>query len=246
MKLLEVKNIEKSFKNNRVLNDVSFNLNKGETLGIIGPSGGGKTTLLRCLNYLEQADKGIIKINNKTYFDYKETNLKEDEIRKRRSHFGLVFQDFNLFPQYNVLENITLALKLLNKENIEETAIDLLNKLGLKNKANSYPQTLSGGQKQRVAIARALALKPDILCFDEPTSALDPALTNEISNIINDLKAKGQTMIVVSHDMNFAKKVADRIILVMDGKIIEEANTKDFFNKPQNIKTKEFIENATE
>lgn len=241
MKLLEVKNISKSFKNKCVLDNVSFKLNKGETLGIIGPSGGGKTTLLRCLNYLEKADKGTMLINNNIYFDAQEKELSEEQIRKRRSHFGLVFQDFNLFPQYSVLDNVTLAMKLLKKDNIEETAKVLLNKLDLQEKINDYPETLSGGQKQRVAIARALALKPDILCFDEPTSALDPELTNEVSKVINELKSKDQTMIVVSHDMNFAKKVADRIILVMNGKIIEEAKSSVFFTSPKKELTKQFI-----
>lgn len=241
MKLLEVKNISKCFKKTKVVNDVSFKLNKAETLVIIGPSGGGKTTLLRCLNYLLLADEGKIYINGDLYFDADKKDLSEAEIRKKRSHFGLVFQDFNLFPQYNVLENVTLAMKLLKKDNVEEVAIDLLTKLGLKDKLYDYPEFLSGGQKQRVAIARALALKPDILCFDEPTSALDPNLTNEVSKVINELKAKGQTMIVVSHDMHFAKKIADRIILVMNGKIIEKATVEDFFNNPSSELTKQFI-----
>ena len=246
MKILEVKNISKSFKNDLVLDDVSFNVNNGETLCIIGPSGGGKTTLLRCLNYLEFADKGEIVLKGETYFDAKEEKLSEEEIRKRRSRFGLVFQNFNLFPQYSVLENITLAMKLAGKTNVNEVALALLDKLGLANKKDTYPEKLSGGQQQRVAIARALAMEPDILCFDEPTSALDPNLTNEVAKVINGLKDKGQTMIVVSHDMHFAKKVADRIILVLDGKIVENATTDKFFNNPKNEKTKQFIASSKE
>lgn len=243
MKLLEIKNLSKSFNGECVLEDISLTVNKGETIGIIGPSGGGKTTFLRCLNFLEIANKGQILINGKTIFDANNVDLKEEQIRKNRLHFGLVFQNFNLFPQYNVLENITLAMKLLNKPNPDETALALLEKLGLSNKKDSYPELLSGGQKQRVAIARALALDPDILCFDEPTSALDPELTNDVAKVICDLKSKNTTMIVVSHDMNFAKKVADRIVLILDGKIVEEAETNEFFANPKEEKTKQFLKN---
>ena len=241
MKLLEIKNLSKSFNDDLVLDDVSLSVNKGETIGIIGPSGGGKTTFLRCLNFLETADKGQIIINDNVIFDANNKQLTDEEIRKNRLHFGLVFQNFNLFPQYSVIDNITLAMKLLNKDNPEKTALELLDKLGLSNKKDSYPELLSGGQKQRVAIARALALNPDILCFDEPTSALDPGLTNEIAKVICDLKSKDTTMIVVSHDMEFAKKVADRIVLILNGKIIEEGKTEDFFNNPQKEKTKQFL-----
>lgn len=240
MKLLEIKKLSKSFNSEQVLKDISLTVNKGETIGIIGPSGGGKTTLLRCLNFLEIADEGEILINDEVIFDAKK-EIKDEDIRKNRLHFGLVFQNFNLFPQYSVKENVTLAMKLLKKDNPDVVADELLEKLGLSNKKDNYPEELSGGQKQRVAIARALALNPDILCFDEPTSALDPGLTNEIAKLIRDLKSKDRTMIIVSHDMNFAKKVADRIVLILDGKIIEEANTKDFFSNPKEERTKQFL-----
>ena len=241
MKLLEIKNISKSFKNEKVVDNISLSIDKGETVGIIGPSGGGKTTFLRCINFLETADEGQIYINGELLYDARGNKLKDEELRKIRKHFGLVFQNFNLFPQYSVLENVTLAMKIAGKDNCEEEAMELLDKLGLKNKANSYPEKLSGGQQQRVAIARALALKPDILCFDEPTSALDPGLTSEISKVINDLKSKDTAMIIVSHDMEFAKKVSDRIVLLLDGKIIEEAKAEDFFANPKNEKTKAFL-----
>lgn len=246
MKLLEVKKLSKKFNNEVVLKEISFNLKKGETLGILGSSGGGKTTILRCLNLLEEADSAQFFINNKLIYDASNKNIKEDEKRKIRSHFGLVFQGFNLFPQYSVIENITLALNILKIDNASSIAEDYLKRLDLENKKDAYPEELSGGQKQRVAIARALALKPDILCFDEPTSALDPYLTNEVSKVINDLKKQQQSMIVVSHDMNFIRKVADRVILILDGKIIEEANTEDFFKKPKQNETKEFLNSSKE
>ena len=247
MALLEVKNIKKSFGKTEVLKDISFSLEKGEVLAIIGSSGSGKTTLLRCLNFLETHDSGDIIVNGKLLSDGREGALKEEEMRENRLHFGLVFQSFNLFPQYSVLKNITLAPTLLKKdtaENIENTAKALIEKVGLKEKTDFYPCQLSGGQQQRVAIARALALNPEILCFDEPTSALDPELTGEVLKVIRELKGSDNTMIIVTHEMNFAKNVADKIIFMADG-IIEEMGTPDeIFGNPKSEKLKTFIEKA--
>ena len=247
MALLEVKNIKKSFGKTEVLKDISFSLEKGEVLAIIGSSGSGKTTLLRCINFLETHDSGDIIVNGKLLSDGREGNLKEKELRENRLHFGLVFQQFNLFPQYSVLKNITRAPSLLKKdtpENIENTAKALIEKVGLKEKIDFYPCQLSGGQQQRVAIARALALKPEILCFDEPTSALDPELTGEVLKVIRELKGTDNTMIIVTHEMNFAKNVADKIIFMADG-IIEEMGTPDeIFSNPKSEKLKAFIEKA--
>jgi polar amino acid transport system ATP-binding protein len=259
MSFLEVSNITKSFENTEVLKGIDFTLEKGEVLAIIGSSGSGKTTLLRCLNYLETPDSGTITVGEKTYFDAEENkNLTESEIRLRRLHFGLVFQQFNLFPQYTVLDNLTLAAKLLRydelkkqykanqitkaeykekkaavKDEFNERARELLAKVGLTEKADFYPCQLSGGQQQRAAIARALALTPDILCFDEPTSALDPELTGEVLNVIKGLKSSDSTMIVVTHEMEFAANVADKIIFMANG-VIEEAGTPDeVFGNPK-------------
>lgn len=247
MALLEVKNIKKSFGKTEVLKDISFSLEKGEVLAIIGSSGSGKTTLLRCLNFLETHDSGDIIVNGKLLSDGREGALKEEEMRENRLHFGLVFQSFNLFPQYSVLKNITLAPTLLKKdtaENIENNAKALIEKVGLKEKIDFYPCQLSGGQQQRVAIARALALNPEILCFDEPTSALDPELTGEVLKVIRELKGSDNTMIIVTHEMNFAKNVADKIIFMADG-IIEEMGTPDeIFSSPKSEKLKAFIEKA--
>lgn len=246
MSLLEVKNISKSFGNTKVLRDVSFSLEKGEVLTIIGSSGGGKTTLLRCLNFLETSDNGSISVNGKTLFDGS-VKLSDSQIRENRLHFGLVFQSFNLFPQYSVLENVTLAPKLLKKgdiSDIEDKAKQLIEHVGLTEKINNYPCQLSGGQQQRVAIARALALNPDVLCFDEPTSALDPELTGEVLNVIKELKNTGSTMIIVTHEMEFAKNVSDKIIFMADG-IIEEIGTpQDIFENPKSEKTKRFLQNS--
>jgi len=245
--LLEVKNIKKSFGKTEVLKDISFSLEKGEVLAIIGSSGSGKTTLLRCLNFLETHDSGDIIVNGKLLSDGREGALKEEEMRENRLHFGLVFQSFNLFPQYSVLKNITLAPTLLKKdtaENIEKNAKALIEKVGLKDKTDFYPCQLSGGQQQRVAIARALALDPEILCFDEPTSALDPELTGEVLKVIRELKGSDNTMIIVTHEMNFAKNVADKIIFMADG-VIEEMGTPDeIFGNPKSEKLKTFIEKA--
>ena len=248
---LEVSNITKSFGSLKVLKGVSFNLEKGEVLAIIGSSGSGKTTLLRCLNFLETTDGGQITVSGEPLLDGRD---KDDEIRKKRLHFGLVFQSFNLFPQYSVLENICLAPQLLAQErpdfktnkteimaDIRKTAEELLGKVGLADKADAYPCQLSGGQQQRVAIARALALSPEILCFDEPTSALDPNLTGEVLRVIRSLKSSDRTMIVVTHEMDFARKVADKVIFMANGVIEEEGTPEQVFENPQSELTKAFL-----
>ena len=261
MSLLNVENIRKSYGKTEVLKDISFSLKKGEVLAIIGSSGSGKTTLLRCLNFLETPGNGKISVNDKVLFDSNDSSAKSDsEIRKRRLHFGLVFQSFNLFPQYTVIENIMLAPKLAAKEQIKQTgeymgaksykeaheiiksnAKSLLERVGLSEKSESYPCNLSGGQQQRVAIARALALNPDVLCFDEPTSALDPALTGEVLNVIRSLKTSDSTMIVVTHEIEFARDVADKIIFMADGVIAEEGTPEQVINNPQNPRTQAFL-----
>ena len=250
MSFLEVNDLYKSFGKTEVLKGINFTLEKGEVLSILGSSGGGKTTLLRCLNFLEFAEKGTISINGKVIFDGSEKRtLKDEEIRQNRLHFGLVFQSFNLFPQYNVLQNITLAPTLLKRgsvEEIEENARKLIEKVGLSDKINNYPCELSGGQQQRVAIARALALNPDILCFDEPTSALDPELTGEVLKVIKNLKSNDTTMIIVTHEMEFAKNVSDKVIFMADG-IIEEIGTPcQVFDHPQSAKTRHFLNKSLE
>ena len=261
MSLLNVENIRKSYGKTEVLKDISFSLKKGEVLAIIGSSGSGKTTLLRCLNFLETPGNGKISVNDKVLFDSNDSSAKSDsEIRKRRLHFGLVFQSFNLFPQYTVIENIMLAPKLAAKEQIKQTgeymgaksykeaheiiknnAKSLLERVGLSEKSESYPCNLSGGQQQRVAIARALALNPDVLCFDEPTSALDPELTGEVLNVIRSLKTSDSTMIVVTHEIEFARDVADKIIFMADGVIAEEGTPEQVINHPQNPRTQAFL-----
>ncbi len=250
MSLLEVKDLYKSFGKTKVLKGVSFTLNKGEVLSILGSSGGGKTTLLRCINFLEFAESGKILIDGKTIFDGETAGkLKEEEIRQNRLHFGLVFQSFNLFPQYNVLENIMLAPTLLKKgteAEIKQSALELIEQVGLSEKVNNYPCELSGGQQQRVAIARALALNPDILCFDEPTSALDPELTGEVLKVIKELKSKDSTMIVVTHEMEFAKNVSDKVIFMADGVIEEMGTPEEIFEHPKSEKTKHFFNKSLE
>ncbi len=249
MALLEVKNLKKSFGKTEVLKGISFSLQKGEVLAIIGSSGSGKTTLLRCLNFLETHDSGEILLNEKTISHGGNENLSDEQLRNNRLHFGLVFQNFNLFPQYNVLENVTLAPSLLkrgNEEEIKQTALELIKKVGLEEKISSYPCELSGGQQQRVAIARALALHPDILCFDEPTSALDPELTGEVLKVIKGLKSEDSTMIVVTHEMEFAKNVADKVIFMADGVIAEMGTPEEVFDNPQNEKTKAFLQKSLE
>ena len=244
MAVLEVRNLKKKFGNTTVLKDVSFSLEEGQVLAIIGSSGSGKTTLLRCLNFLETPDSGEILVKGKQLL-----SQSEDEIRQNRLHFGLVFQNFNLFPQYTVLQNVTLAPSLLNRgtaAQIKETAHSLLARVGLTQKENSYPYQLSGGQQQRVAIARALAMNPEVLCFDEPTSALDPELTGEVLRVIRELKNTHSTMIVVTHEMEFAKSVADIVIYMADGVIEEMGPPEQIFENPQSEKTKAFLQASLE
>ena len=243
MALLEVKNIKKDFGKTKVLKDVSFSLEKGQVLAIIGSSGSGKTTLLRCLNFLETPDCGEIIVDGKTLFAAG-TKYTDDQIRENRLHFGLVFQNFNLFPQYNVLQNVTLAPTLLKKgtpEELDALGKKLLDQVGLSDKLESYPCQLSGGQQQRVAIARALAMRPEILCFDEPTSALDPELTGEVLRVIRSLKGEDSTMIVVTHEMDFARSVADVIIYMADGVIEEMGTPEEVFDNPKSEKTRAFL-----
>lgn len=243
MAVLEVNGLHKSFGKIEVLKGVDLSLEKGEVMAIIGSSGGGKTTLLRCINFLEIAEQGTIKVNDNVIFDGSKS-ISEEEMRQNRLHFGMVFQQFNLFPQYTVKDNITLAPTLLKTGTVEEIdakAEELMKKVGLEEKRDSYPWQLSGGQQQRVAIARALAMDPDILCFDEPTSALDPELTGEVLRVIKGLKSKDNTMIVVTHEMGFAKEVADKVVFIDGGVIVEAGTPKDIFENPQNDRLKGFL-----
>ena len=248
MAFLEVENIKKSFGKNEILKGISFDLQKGEVLSIIGSSGSGKTTLLRCINFLEFAEEGIINVNGETIYNAQtDKKLKENQLRKKRLHFGLVFQDFNLFPQYNVLQNLTLAslqLKMGTKDELEKQAMEIIKKVGLEDRITHYPSQLSGGQKQRVAIARALMLNPDVLCFDEPTSALDPELTGEVLKVIKSLKTGNSTMIVVTHEMEFAKNVSDKVIFMANGVIEEYGEPKQLFENPKSNKLKAFLSNS--
>ncbi len=262
MAFFEVTNITKNFGKTEVLKGIDFTLEKGKVLSIIGSSGSGKTTLLRCLNFLETPDTGTITINGETIFDaekYKTKAYGDNEIRNGRLHFGLVFQSFNLFPQYTAKQNITLAPTLRLKDeklaknelakrlkDIDTHADELLKKVGLSDKADFYPCQLSGGQQQRVAIARALALSPDILCFDEPTSALDPELTGEVLRVIKDLKSTDCTMIVVTHEMEFAKNVSDEVIFMANGVIEEYGTPKDVFDDPKSPLTQAFLRKSVE
>ena len=245
MPILEVRDLKKKFDNTQILKGISFDLEEGETISIIGSSGSGKTTLLRCLNFLETADEGTITVRGQQLFDGKKPVTNQEELRKMRLHFGLVFQQFNLFPQYTALENVTLAPLLaaegVNKTVILENGKRLLDQMGLSDRMNNYPHQLSGGQQQRVAIARALALKPDILCFDEPTSALDPELTGEVLKVIRNLAEKKTTMIIVTHEMTFARDVADKAIFMDGGIILEQGPAKELINNPSNERTKQFL-----
>ncbi|MDY3771455.1 MAG: amino acid ABC transporter ATP-binding protein [Candidatus Faecousia sp.] len=244
MALLEVNNIKKSFEGTEVLRDISFSLERGQVLTIIGSSGSGKTTLLRCLNFLENPDSGTISVDGVSLL-----RRSEEEIRKNRLHFGLVFQNFQLFPQYSVLQNITLAPTLMKAgtpEEIRQKAMGLLDQVGLLQKADAYPCQLSGGQQQRVAIARAMALTPDILCFDEPTSALDPELTGEVLRVIRNLKQKNYTMIIVTHDMAFAKSISDVVIYMADGVIEETGTPAQVFDAPKSERARNFLKGMQE
>ncbi len=260
MSILKIENLKKSFGKTKVLKDISFEMEQGEVIAVLGSSGSGKTTLLRCVNFLEKADEGKIYVDDKLIFDARNASkITSKEARENQLNFGLVFQSFNLFPQYNVYENITLAPKLLAKENpdfkenheklyaqIDAKAKDILSKVGLTEKMNSYPCELSGGQQQRVSIARALMLDPKVLFFDEPTSALDPELTGEILKVIKSLAAKNTTMIIVTHEIEFAKNVADRIIFMDDGVIAEDGTPEQVIDNPTNERTREFLQKFNE
>ena len=260
MAILEVRNIEKHFGDTQVLKDISFDLEEGKALAIIGSSGSGKTTLLRCLNFLETPDSGTISVRDKVLFDAEDlTTQREKDIRKKRLHFGMVFQSFNLFPQYTALENVMLANQLHAKERpdfkknkkqifaeIEAHARELLAQMGLADRADHYPHQLSGGQQQRVAIARALAMKPDILCFDEPTSALDPELTGEVLRVIRGLADQKTTMVIVTHEMAFARDVADTVIFMDGGVIVEQGDAKQVIEHPTQERTKQFLQRFAE
>ena len=260
MALLDVQHIEKHFGATRVLEDISFDLEQGQALAIIGSSGSGKTTLLRCLNFLEKPEQGTISVAGNLIFDAADpATQRESEVRKKRLHFGLVFQSFNLFPQYTALKNVTLARELLAQEQpdfkqnkkqiLEEIQADgreLLAKMGLSERANHYPSQLSGGQQQRVAIARALALHPDILCFDEPTSALDPELTGEVLRVIRELAEQRTTMIIVTHEMAFARDVADQVIFMDGGVIVEQGDAHQVIEHPREERTRQFLARYSE
>ena len=260
MSILEVNNITKSFGKTEVLKGVSFSLEHGQVLSILGSSGSGKTTLLRCINFLEEADGGQIFVEGNCIFDgSKAGKPTAKQIRENQLHFGLVFQSFNLFPQYTAFENITLAPKLLAKERpdfkekkkeiyaeIEENAKALLTRVGLADRMNNYPCQLSGGQQQRVSIARALALNPKVLFFDEPTSALDPELTGEILKVIRDLAAKDTTMVIVTHEIEFARNVSDRIIFMSDGVVLEDGTAEEVLDNPRHDKTRAFLQKLNE
>ena len=260
MAILEVHHIEKHFGATRVLEDISFDLEQGQALAIIGSSGSGKTTLLRCLNFLEKPEQGTISVAGNLIFDAADpATQRESEVRKKRLHFGLVFQSFNLFPQYTALKNVTLARELLAQEQpdfkqnkkqiLEEIQADgreLLAKMGLSERANHYPSQLSGGQQQRVAIARALALHPDILCFDEPTSALDPELTGEVLRVIRELAEQRTTMIIVTHEMAFARDVADQVIFMDGGGIVEQGDAHQVIEHPREERTRQFLARYSE
>ena len=276
MAMMEIRNVHKTFRTYAkaglrpgahkvvselpVLQGVDLTVEKGDVVAILGPSGSGKTTLLRCLNFLERPDTGVIKVNGETMWDAADpATQKESEIRKKRLHFGLVFQNFNLFPQYTALQNVMLAGELLAKERpdykankkaihaeLEQQAKELLGQMGLSERANHYPHQLSGGQQQRVAIARALALHPDILCFDEPTSALDPELTGEVLRVLRDLADRKTTMIIVTHEMHFARDVADRILFMDGGVVVEEGPAKELIDHPKEERTKQFLAHYSE
>ena len=256
MSILEVKNLKKNFGNVEVLKGIDFSLEKGESLAMIGASGSGKTTLLRCLNFLEKPTEGQILVKGQVIYDSADLkSASEAEIRKNRLHFGMVFQSFNLFPQYTALQNCTLAKELMAKERpdfksnkkqileeIREEGETILTSVGLQDKMNNYPHQLSGGQQQRVAIARALMLQPDILCFDEPTSALDPELTGEVLKVIRGLADKKTTMVIVTHEMQFARDVSDKVLFLDQGNVAEYGTPQQVFENPKEERTRQFLE----
>ncbi len=260
MAILEVSHLKKSFGKTKVLKDINFTLEKNEVLSIIGSSGSGKTTLLRCLNFLEIPNGGVIKVNDEVIFDSEKPEYKQDKvIRENRLNFGMVFQSFNLFPQYTALDNVMLARKLKAQNNfkaqknfniadlkrefevIRVECEGLLTKMGLSNRMDKYPHQLSGGQCQRVAIARALAMKPNILCFDEPTSALDPELTGEVLKVIKELKEEKMTMVIVTHEMEFARDVSNEVIFMDGGHVVECGTPDEVFNHTKEERTKQFL-----
>ena len=258
--MIHIDTLSKTFSGGKGLDRVSLHIKPGEMVALIGSSGSGKTTLLRCLNFLERPDTGCIRVNGETMWDAADpATQRESEIRKKRLHFGLVFQNFNLFPQYTALQNVMLAGELLAKERpdyrankkavhaqLEQQARELLAQMGLSERADHYPHQLSGGQQQRVAIARALALHPDILCFDEPTSALDPELTGEVLRVLRELADRKTTMIIVTHEMHFARDVADRILFMDGGVVVEEGPAKQLIDHPREQRTKQFLAHYAE
>ncbi|KEH89933.1 peptide ABC transporter ATP-binding protein [Clostridium novyi A str. 4540] len=236
--MIKVNDLHKSFGDLEVLKGVNAHIKKGEVVVVIGPSGSGKSTFLRCLNLLEEPTSGEI------IFEGQEITSKKNDINLQRQKMGMVFQQFNLFPNLNILDNITLApvkLNKLSKEDAENVALDLLERVGLKDKAKNYPNQLSGGQKQRIAIARALAMSPDVMLFDEPTSALDPEMVGEVLGVMKELAKEGMTMVVVTHEMGFAREVADRVLFMDGGVVVEEASPTDIFENPQEERTKSFL-----
>ena len=266
MAFLEVKNLKKSFGETKVLHGIDFSMERGEAVALIGASGGGKTTFLRCLNFLEMADEGTITIDGGFSFDA-EREYKSSQLREMCLQMGLVFQSFNLFPQYTALQNVYIPLHLRSKERIKAKypfgkqrrqkiaealekdkarALELLSDVGLAAKANNYPCQLSGGQQQRVAIARALAENPAVLCFDEPTSALDPELTDEVLRVIRELKDKGCTLLIVTHEMDFAEHACDRVVFFADGRIEEQGTPEEVFHNPKSPKTAAFLRRSHE
>ena len=237
--MIKIKNIKKKFGKNEVLKGIDLDINKGEIVVILGPSGSGKSTLLRCINLLENPNKGEIIFNNENILD------KKSDINKVRQNIGMVFQNFNLFPNMTVLENITLApikVKNIKKEDAIEDALYLLDRVGLIDKQNEYPQNLSGGQKQRIAIARALAMKPEVMLFDEPTSALDPEMVKEVLELMKRLADKGMTMVIVTHEIGFAKEIATKVVFMDEGNILETGCPSEIFNSPKNLRTKLFLD----